>query len=105
MSLDDASMMDTIELEQAMSRYTSEYTLMETRRLASRGSSLAIYGLFWLARRVAGENIAFDSPVMNVRWSDLTVEEYIPEDAETTEETEPDPTESETKSASRSKKS
>lgn len=67
-----------------------------------QGDALATKAFFWLARKKAGEQIAFDGAAMNFTWSQFRRTVVSPEPEEAEEEA-PDPTPAASAKTSRKK--
>jgi len=88
--------LERITVDQAIEAETATGRTWDQLLLAFRdGSALAVKALYWLARRQAGEQITFDSPVLTFAWGEYRLE-FLPrpgQDATPAGEEAPDPTE------------
>lgn len=69
----DITMSETIQLEKYVGRDITNVTFPRLAALFTEQSALARRAFFWLARVKSGEAIEYDSPVLDVKWSELVV--------------------------------
>ncbi|MEV0085262.1 hypothetical protein [Saccharopolyspora sp. NPDC050642] len=98
----DITMSETVQLEKLVGRDIPGVTFPRLAALFTEQSALARHAFFWLARVKSGEKLGYDSPVLNVKWSDLVVT-YLGGDEQSQETL--DPTKETPRKASRTKTS
>ncbi|MEU5848936.1 hypothetical protein [Saccharopolyspora shandongensis] len=96
----DITMSETIQLEKHVGCDISGATFPQIAALFTAQSAIARRAFFWLARVKSGEQIDYDSPVLDVKWSELVVT-YVGGDADEQPQEPPDPTKETLTTASR----
>ncbi|WP_143061353.1 hypothetical protein [Saccharopolyspora shandongensis] len=102
MDFAEITMSETVQLEKLAGRDIPGVTFPRLAALFTEQSALARHAFFWLARVKSGEKLDYDSPVLNVKWSDLVVT-YLGGDADKQPQETPDPTKETPRKASRTK--
>ncbi|MCI2421511.1 hypothetical protein MOQ72_29160 [Saccharopolyspora sp. K220] len=95
----DITMSESVQLEKLTGRDIPGITFPRLAALFTAQSALARRAFFWLARVKSGETVDYDSPVLDVKWSELIVN-YLGEDADEQTAATPDPTQETPRTAS-----